>query len=247
MLYSKIQFSTILLITQIFMAHSLCASELDNASLWLPKFYESHFSSLKSAASTIKETEKCHRLLSGKLLEGKSNPDHLVFTFRCRTIERYSFSVEFDNNTQQIIDPYDPFARIEEEERLRVEEQLRLLKEQARLLKEQALLLKEQERLQKEQERLQKELDKKQQEEANCQKAMNKRIDEFKAPKIIKDSLSGPIAKDNMIIYGLFFDSKSSKNKTLFYKVECKILADNDYQLKVKPRAKAMASEIKLK
>jgi hypothetical protein len=215
------------------MAHSLCASELDNASLWLPKVYESHFSSLKSAASAIKETEKCHRLLSGKLLEGKSNPDHLVFTFRCRTIERYSFSVEFDNNTQQIIDPYDPFARLEEEERLRLEEQARLLKEQARLLKEQ--------------ERLQKELDKKQQEETNCQKAMNKRIDEFKEPKIIKDSLSGPIAKDNMIIYGLFFDSKSSKNKTLFYKVECKILADNDYQLKVKPRAKAMTSKVKLK
>jgi hypothetical protein len=215
------------------MAHSLCASELDNASLWLPRVYESHFSSLKSAASAVKETEKCHRLLSGKLLEGKSNPDHLVFTFRCRTIERYSFSVEFDNNTQQIIDPYDPFARLEEEERLRVEEQARLLKEQARLLKEQ--------------ERLQKELDKKQQEEANCQKAMNKRIDEFKEPKIIKDSLSGPIAKDNMIIYGLFFDSKSSKNKTLFYKVECKILADNDYQLKVKPREKAMTSKIKLK
>jgi hypothetical protein len=215
------------------MAHSLCASELDNASLWLPRVYESHFSSLKSAASAVKETEKCHRLLSGKLLEGKSNPDHLVFTFRCRTIERYSFSVEFDNNTQQIIDPYDPFARLEEEERLRVEEQARLLKEQARLLKEQ--------------ERLQKELDKNQQEEANCQKAMNKRIDEFKEPKIIKDSLSGPIAKDNMIIYGLFFDSKSSKNKTLFYKVECKILADNDYQLKVKPREKAMTSKIKLK
>lgn len=211
----------------MFMAHSLDASELDNASLWLPKAYESHSAALKSAASVIKETEKCHRLLSGKLLEGKSNPDHLVFTFRCRTIERYSFSVEFDNNTQQIIDPYDPFARKEEQERLLIEEQARLLKEQ------------------KEQERLQKELDRQQQEKANCQKAMNKRIDEFKEPKIIKNSLSGPITKNNMIIYGLFFDSNSSKNQTLFYKIECKILADDDYQLKVKPRAKAMTSKVK--
>ena len=227
MRYYRIQFSTIFLITQIFVAHSLCASELDNASLWLPKAYESHFASLKSAASVIKETEKCHRLLSGKLLEGKSNPDHLVFTFRCRTSERYSFSVEFDNNAQQIIDPYDPFARLEAQERLRIEEQARLLKEQ------------------EEQERLQKELDKRQQEKANCQKAMNKRIDEFKEPNIIKDSLFGPMTKDNIIIYGLFFDSKSSTNKTLFYKIECKIIADNDYQLKVKPRAKAMTSKTK--
>lgn len=211
------------------MAHNLSASELglDNVSLWLPKAYESHYEALKSAASVINETEKCHRLLSGKLLEGKSNPDHLIFTFRCRTIERYSFSVEFDNNTQKITDPYEPFARLEEQERLLVVEQERLLKEQ------------------EQQVRMQKELDRKEQEKVLCQKMMYKRIKEFKGPEIIKKSLSGPIAKDNTILYRLFFDSKSSKDKTLFYKVECKIVADNDYQLKVSPRAKAMKSKIK--
>jgi len=126
MRFCRIHFYTVLLMVSafsasLFMAQRLRAHESwpDNASLWLPKAYESHFEKLKHAAIVIKETEKCHRLLSGKLLEGRSKPEHLIFTFRCRTIERYSFSIEFDNNTQQITDPYE----------LR-EEQARLLKEQ---------------------------------------------------------------------------------------------------------------------
>lgn len=110
---------------------SLCANNLvvasnpllDNASLWLPKLYQPYLDDLTSAAIEVKETEKCHRLLSGKLIEGRSNPDHLIFSFRCRTQERYSFSVEFDNNTRLISDPYDPLALKQEEDRLRKEQE----------------------------------------------------------------------------------------------------------------------------
>jgi hypothetical protein len=112
------------------MAQRLSANEFwpDNASLWLPKAYESHFEKLKHAAIVIKETEKCHRLLSGKLLEGRSKPEHLIFTFRCRTIERYSFSIEFDNNTQQITDPYE--LREEQAHLLKEQEKQQLLQEE---------------------------------------------------------------------------------------------------------------------
>jgi hypothetical protein len=68
---------------------------------------------------------------------------------------------------------------------------------------------------------------------------MKRRIDEFKAPKIIKYRFSGAIIEGDVIIYRLVFDSVSSKNKTLYYKVECKLVADNDYQLRVSSRAKA--------
>jgi hypothetical protein len=68
---------------------------------------------------------------------------------------------------------------------------------------------------------------------------MKRRKNEFKAPKIIKDSLSGAIIEDDVIIYRLVFDSVSSKNKTPYYKVECKLVADNDYQLRASSRAKA--------
>jgi len=197
------------------MAQRLSASESwpDNASLWLPKAYKLHFEKLLHAAIVIKETEKCHRLLSGKLLEGRSKPEHLIFTFRCRTIERYSFSIEFDNKTQQIADPHEPF---------------RLREAQARLIKEQQLF--------------QKELDRKQQEKASCLVVMKRRMQEFKAPKVIKDSLSKAIVEDDVIIYRLNFDSISSKNETLYYKVECKVMADNTYQLRVSPRAKAWSA-----
>jgi hypothetical protein len=68
---------------------------------------------------------------------------------------------------------------------------------------------------------------------------MKRRINEFKAPKIIKDSLSGAIIEDDVIIYRLIFDSVTSKNEALYYKVECKLVADNDYQLRASSRAKA--------
>lgn len=228
MRFHRIHFSAALLILSTFiasllMAQSLSANEpkLDNASLWLPKAYESHLNKLIRAAIVIKETEKCHRLLSGKLIEGRSKSDHLIFAFRCRTIERYSFSIEYDNNTQQIKDPYEPFRLREVQARLLKEDQERLLNEQ------------------KEQQLLQKELDREQQEKAACRLAMKQRIDEFNKPKIIKDSLAGPIIEDNVTIYKLVFDSLSSKNKPLYYKIECKVMTDNDYQLRVSPRAKA--------
>jgi hypothetical protein len=71
---------------------------------------------------------------------------------------------------------------------------------------------------------------------------MKRRIEEFKAPKTIKDSLSGAIIEDDVIIYRLVFDSVSSKNETLYYKVECKLVADNDYHLRVLSRAKAWSA-----
>ncbi len=181
---------------------------LDNANLWLPAYYQSYLGDLKNAAAAVKKTEKCHRLLSGKLIEGRSSLDHLIFSFRCRTQERYSFSVEFDNNTQLISDPYDPFARKKEENRLR----------------------KERERVQRYKE--------------ICTQEMKNRINEFKRPKILKDNnLDSPLVKDGMTVYKLSFDSMSSKNKTLLYKIECKVISDNDYQIKVSPRAEAMPSK----
>ena len=71
---------------------------------------------------------------------------------------------------------------------------------------------------------------------------MKRRIDKFKAPIIIKDRLSGAIIEDDMIIYRLFFDSMSSKNKILYYKVKCKLVTDNDYHLRVSSRAKAWSA-----
>jgi hypothetical protein len=232
--YFKKQMLTILLIMPLFIANSLQAnvSEFDNASLWLPKAYETHSDKLKDAAIAIKATEKCHRLLSGKLLEGKSSPEHLIFTFRCRTIERFSFSVEFDDNTKEIYDPYEPIRLKEEQDRLLKEKQDQ---EQEQELKEQEEELKEQQ----EQQRLQEELERKQQEKANCQKAMNNRIKEFKEPIFIKDSFTGPISEDNIIFYQWLFDSKSSKNEPLYYQIVCKVVSENDYRLKVTPRAKA--------
>lgn len=51
--------------------------------------------------------------------------------------------------------------------------------------------------------------------------------------------MSGAIIEDDVIIYRLVFDSVTSKNEALYYKVECKLVADNDYQLRASSRAKA--------
>ena len=177
---------------------------MDDASLWLPTRYQAHFEALKSAALTVKATEKCHHLLSGKLLTSRSSPEHLIFSFRCRTQERYSFSVEFDNNTQLISDPYDPFELKKEQNRLRRERQ------KAKRYKD------------------------------ICQQAMEERIEEFREPVILDINPVGPLVESGRTIYSLSFDSISSKDKTLHYKVQCKIKNDNDYQMKVSPRAEVM-------
>ena len=206
MYYIKI----LLFIVSLYSANFASANNplLDNANLWLPTHYQSYLDDLKNAAAAVKETEKCHRLLSGKLIEGRSSPEHLIFSFRCRTEERYSFSVEFDNYTKLIKDPYDPFALKKEENRLR----------------------KERERVQRYKE--------------ICQQEMKKRIGEFKKPKVLKNGKADtPVIKDGMTIYSLSFDSMSTKNKTLLYKVECRVIGDNDYQIKVSPRAEAMTSK----
>ena len=226
MCFHRIKFFVVLLIVTVLMAQGLGAneSELDNASLWLPKAYNTHLKKLKQAAIFVKDTEKCHRLLSGKLLEGRSTPDQLVFTFRCRTIERYSFSIEFDDNTRQITDPYEPF-------RLREEKAQRLKEAQQRLLNQKI-----------KQQHLQKELDRRQQERGDCLLAMQQRIKEFNQPNVINDSLSESIVGNGISAYRLDFDSMSSKKKRLHYKVECKVIADNDYQLRASPRAKAWSA-----
>jgi len=184
-------------------------SLLDNASLWLPKLYQPYLDDLTSAAVEVKETEKCYRLLSGKLIEGRSNPDHLIFSFRCRTQERYSFSVEFDNNTRLISDPYDPLILKQEEDRLRKE------RERVKAYKE------------------------------ICQQEMKKRMEDFKQATIVNANKSdSPFVKDGITTYTLSFNSLSSKNKVLFYKVACKVMSDSDdYQIKVSPRVEVMPTK----
>ena len=214
---------TLVFILCLFTTRSWSASEPApyEAQLWLPKAFESSFKELKSAAVVVNKTEKCHQLLSGKLLESRSEPDGLIFTFRCRTKERYSFSVEFNNNTQQIADPYEPF-------RLREEQAKLLKKEQTRLLNKQ-----------KEQQLLQNELDREKQLKAACFSAMKQRIDEFRQPQIIEEILFVNTSDEGEATYGLAFDSISSKNKSLYYKVECKVVKGEDHQMRVSPRAEA--------
>jgi hypothetical protein len=226
MCFHPIKFFVVLLIVTVLTAQGLRANEpeLDNASLWLPKAYSIHFKKLNQAAIFVKDTEKCHRLLSGKLLEGRSKPDQLVFTFRCRTIERYSFSIEFDDNTRQITDPYEPFRLREEQARRLEEAQQRLLNQKIK------------------QQLLQKELDRRQQERADCLLAMQQRIKEFNQPNVINDSLSESIVGNGISTYRLDFDSMSSNKKRLYYKVVCKVVADDDYQLRASPRAEAWSA-----
>jgi hypothetical protein len=85
---------------------------------------------------------------------------------------------------------------------------------------------------------LQEGLDRRQQERTGCLLAMQQRIKEFNQPNIINDSLSESIVGNGISTHRLHFDSMSSKKKRLYYKVECKVIADNDYQLRASPRAK---------
>ena len=68
---------------------------------------------------------------------------------------------------------------------------------------------------------------------------MKQRIDEFRQPQIIEEILFVNTSDEGEATYGLAFDSISSKNKSLYYKVECKVVKGEDHQMRVSPRAEA--------
>lgn len=79
----------------VFISVPVNASSLTD-KLWLPISYQSHYNRLLDAAEKVTNLEDCHRFLKGGLAEGASTKQHVVFSLRCRNMQRQTFTVMVD-------------------------------------------------------------------------------------------------------------------------------------------------------
>lgn len=207
----------------LLIAHPIQAkTSLDGVDLWLPLTYQNHYLSLTEAAKKAQSDQFCKQLLSGRLDESKSTNSHLHFYFRCKAEDKTTFSIEvfgpkltlensYGERQQQLI--AEQQAKVEQEKR----EQEKLLAirqaEDAKALRE-----------------------KQSQYWGICRDALKERLRYFSRVTILSEVPPEPSANELELTYVIDFDAVSPTQKTLHFRITCKIDDLESFSVDVGPR-----------
>ncbi|MBX2808725.1 MAG: hypothetical protein KTR20_08855 [Cellvibrionaceae bacterium] len=188
------------------------SERFSGVDLWVPTAYQYQFLKLLDAAEKAQAADYCHQLLSGRVLEARSTPEHPIFYFRCRTEERKVFSINVDGITMAVTNTYLERQR-EKQAKMEAEAQQR---EMARL----AALRDEQKQYW-----------------GICRAAIKKRLSLFKGVDILTPVPPAPeIKNETHLRFILAFDALNPVNKALHYKAICDIKGLEDYSVRLKRR-----------
>lgn len=230
--------------------------------LWVPKSYLRHLPRLYDAAQLVENSSRCEEFIEGSMALDQSSLEHPVFKFRCRDAEQKTYGLLVDGPSLEKVDDTRPggrvsFAQLEQEyqeelerqkERERKREELAALEEQKRQEAE-ALAELEEQRKQEELERQRRrewwmeEQERRAELWELCRSALEDRVGAMAALEWLTRSMPAQELEEELetgaqppVTFEFDFDAQDLHGQALYYRAQCSISNDADYELSIKPR-----------
>lgn len=200
----------------LFFVLPVFASErFSHVDLWLPKAYQRQYTHLLKAAEKAETDPYCYRLLSGRLIESLSTADHLFFSFRCRTEENTTFSLQVDGKTLVVTNDYAEKKKALEQRKMDREKE-----KVARLLEEQHHYW------------------------DICEEKVKEHLERFDKAKILTKLPPKAISKGKFLVFKVDFDAQSQSRRPIHFIIRCDINEQEEHKLKVKRRRVASKTKV---